>query len=244
MIISLSLALRPCWFMQPCIPWMHTTLVTSQPQNPKEPLPLTTAYKRMLWWRLQCQGRIWIQSRWSGTCPCLCGDLWKTCLHPTCPIKKPGLNHRWEVNGCASNSKQPAQFIAKKWQYSKKSTSHANSKYKIQILQPGLLIQMLKKQLLSRHIYSQRQWRQARTVVTDFFYHLSHVNSLQSTDILQTFEKKSPFKIIPTEIYMTKNIAFRNYILSTLLPPMLCPTLSPRRDSQHHGIILLLSNCT
>lgn len=88
---------------------------------------------------------------------------------------------------------------------------------------------MLKKQLLSRHIYSQRQWWQARTVVTNFFYYLSHVNSVQSTDKFQTF--KSPLKWIKIETHVAKIIAFKNYILSTLLPPVLCSTLSPRRET-------------
>lgn len=90
---------------------------------------------------------------------------------------------------------------------------------------------MLKKKLLSRHIYSQRQWWQARTVVTIFFFFLSHVNSVQSTDKFQTLKRKSPLKRIRIETYVTKIIAFKNYILSTLLPPVLCSTLSPRRET-------------
>lgn len=64
-----------------------------------------------------------------------------------------------------------------------------------------------------------------------FFYFLSHVNSVQSTDKFQTLKRKSPLKRIRIETYVTKIIAFKNYILSTLLPPVLCSTLSPRRET-------------
>lgn len=90
---------------------------------------------------------------------------------------------------------------------------------------------------LQTHLFTKAMMTSKDSSYNFFFYFLSHVNSVQSTDKFQTLKRKSPLKRIRIETYVTKIIAFKNYILSTLLPPVLY-SFTQKRDSQHHRITL------